>query len=106
MGSGFGKFIAIFGIAIVSLILYMGRRIDSKLWAAVLGVLAGGICGNLSDRIFRSPGGLNGEVIDWIQLPVWPIFNFADIAITTSFLVALWLYYKKIPLNSKRLKNG
>ena len=87
-------------------IIKIGRRIDSKVWAVTLGILVGGVSGNLSDRIFRAPGGLNGGVVDWIQLPHWPVFNFADIAIDVSVIAIVILLVKKIPLNSERPKNG
>ena len=31
--------------------------------------------------IFRAPGPFRGHVIDWIELPHWPVFNLADSAI-------------------------
>ena len=106
IGIGSGRFFAIFGTLVLAVIFYIGRRIDSKSWAVSLGILAGGIGGNLSDRIFRNPGYLQGGVIDWIQIPKWPIFNFADMAITLGFATCIWLTYKKIPMDSQRLKNG
>lgn len=106
IGIGSGRFFAIFGTLVLAVILYIGRRIDSKPWAISLGLLAGGIGGNLSDRIFRNPAYLQGGVIDWIQIPKWPIFNFADVAITLGFAACIWLTYKKIPMDSQRLKNG
>ena len=48
------------------------------------GALIGGVLGNLTDRIFREPSFLNGHVIDWIQIPNWPVFNIADMAISTA----------------------
>jgi signal peptidase II len=106
VGSGSGRFFAIFAIAFVAVVLYIGQRIDSKSWAIALGTLAGGVCGNLSDRIFRAPGRLNGGVVDWIQLPHWPIFNLADVAIDLSVLAIIYLLMKKVPLSSDRLPNG
>jgi signal peptidase II len=38
-------------------------------WAIVLGLLLGGILGNLSDRLFRDPGFLVGHVVDFINTP-------------------------------------
>ncbi len=43
-----------------------------------------GILGNLTDRIFRSPGVLRGHVVDFLQLPNWPIFNVADVCINIA----------------------
>jgi len=44
-------------------------------WLAV-GLLAGGAIGNLIDRLARE------GVVDFIDFPLWPSFNVADIAIT------------------------
>ena len=65
-------------------ILIMARKISSGPWALALGLLLGGALGNLGDRVFRSPGALRGLVVDWIELPHWPIFNIADSAIVTA----------------------
>jgi signal peptidase II len=56
----------------------------------------GGVLGNLSDRIFRSPGFLQGHVIDWIELPHWPIFNIADSAIVVAAGISIILSARNI----------
>ena len=53
--------------------------------------LLGGATGNLTDRIFRSPGPFRGWVVDWIQLPHWPVFNLADSAITCGVVLFVLL---------------
>jgi signal peptidase II len=68
------------GVAVY--IIRAARRIYSTAWAVALGLLLGGATGNLTDRIFRSPGPFRGWVVDWIELPHWPVFNLADSAIT------------------------
>ena len=40
-----------------------------------VGLLAGGAFGNLADRVRID------SVTDFIELPVWPAFNLADVAI-------------------------
>ena len=57
----------------------------------------GGILGNLVDRIFRERGVLRGHVIDWMQLPYWPIFNIADSAIVIAALLSMVLTTRNIP---------
>ena len=55
------------------------------MWLA-MGLLAGGALGNLADRVRIE------AVIDYIDFPAWPAFNFADIAITVGVvLLALGL---------------
>jgi signal peptidase II len=46
--------------------------------AVALGLIVGGALGNLCDRL------RTGGVIDFIDFRVWPIFNFADAAITVG----------------------
>jgi signal peptidase II len=50
------------------------------LWLAV-GLIAGGALGNLADRA-RS-----GAVTDFVDPPLWPAFNVADVAITLGAIV-------------------
>jgi signal peptidase II len=88
--------LTIFAIVALVTILYFSPRITSKGWAVVLGLVMGGILGNLVDRIFRDPGLLRGHVIDWMQLPYWPIFNIADSAIVIAALVAMVLTARNI----------
>jgi signal peptidase II len=47
------------------------------LWLAV-GLIAGGALGNLADRV------RDGAVTDFIDPPLWPAFNLADVAITVG----------------------
>lgn len=62
----------------------LGRRVAHRGWAFALGFLAAGVAGNLTDRIFRAPSPLHGHVVDFLQLPHWPIFNVADICVCTA----------------------
>jgi len=78
-------------------IFHYGRGVRSNPWAIALGLALGGIFGNLSDRIFRTPGGLQGEVIDWIQIPNWPVFNVADMSVVSAAILITWLSWKNVP---------
>ncbi len=69
------------------LLLYFGLEPRRRgLWMAV-GLLVGGAAGNLADRVRQ------GEVTDFIDPPVWPAFNVADMAIVAgiALLVAVQL---------------
>lgn len=83
-------------IVVASLVIRYSHRFFSRGWAVVAGLVLGGVLGNLSDRIFRSPGFLYGHVIDWIQLPHWPIFNVADSAIVIAAFTATVLTIRNI----------
>jgi lipoprotein signal peptidase len=78
-------------VGVIIFILRTSRRIRSTAWAITLGLLLGGATGNLTDRLLRSPGPLRGYVVDWIQLPHWPVFNVADSAIVCGGILAVLL---------------
>ncbi len=84
----------VFSAIAVSVIIYIlrtSRRIYSVPWAVTLGLLLGGATGNLMDRLLRYPGPLRGYVVDWIQLPHWPVFNVADSSIVCGGILAVLL---------------
>ena len=58
--------------AVIFYILRAARKLRSLPWAITLGLLLGGATGNLSDRIFRSPGLFRGDVVDWISCRTGP----------------------------------
>jgi signal peptidase II len=86
----------LFAILVVAAIAYYSTKITSFGWSIVLGLALGGILGNLTDRIFRAPGFFTGHVIDWIQLPNWPVFNLADTAIVVAASIAVILSIRNI----------
>ena len=85
-------------IVVVVVILRAAPRLRSRAWAVCLGLLLGGALGNLTDRLFRSPGVFRGRVVDWIELPHWPVFNLADSAIVIGGCLAVLLAARGIPL--------
>jgi signal peptidase II len=85
LGTSYTVLIALIACAAVFFIIRTARELRSMGWAVALGLLLGGAAGNLCDRLFRHPGPLRGEVVDWINLPHFPwTFNLADAAITCS----------------------
>ena len=88
-------------VVVVVVILRAAARLRSRGWAVCLGLLLGGALGNLSDRVFRAPGIFRGEVVDWLQLPHWPVFNLADSAIVVGGVVAVLLASRGIPLEGR-----
>ena len=93
---------SLIAIAVIVVILRSSRRIRSLSWAITLGLLLGGATGNLIDRIFRSPGVFRGWVVDWIQVPHWPVFNLADSAIVCGGILAVLLSARGIRLDGQR----
>jgi signal peptidase II len=80
-------FVAISAAVIVAIVL-ASRRLPATASAVGLGLVLGGAMGNLIDRAIRGPG-FSGEVVDFIDLQVWPIFNLADSAIVVGAAVLL-----------------
>ncbi len=78
----------VFGIAAIGVLLFVILKLVPMLghrgWAVALGLLCAGVSGNLVDRLFRRPGVLRGHVVDFFQLPHWPVFNVADICINIA----------------------
>jgi len=96
LGTSSTLIFSLIALATAITITYYASRITSKGWALVLGLVLGGVFGNLTDRIFREPALLRGGVIDWIQLPHWPVFNVADSAIVIAALIAVVLSVRNI----------
>ena len=95
--SGFTLIFSLLAVAVGATIIRFAGRITSRGWLTCAGLLLGGVLGNLTDRAFREPGFFLGHVIDWIQIPNWPIFNVADIAISTAALLAFIQTMRNVP---------
>ena len=103
VGMGRSVLLSAFAFFVISAIIYFATSLISKRWALTLGLVLGGALGNLIDRITQSKGGfLQGEVIDFLELPHWPIFNVADMAVSTAAVLAIILSIKNIAPTGKR----
>jgi signal peptidase II len=102
LGTSLTVLYSLIAVTVIIVILRTSRHIRSLPWAITLGLLLGGATGNLIDRIFRSPGLFRGWVVDWIQLPHWPVFNLADSAIVCGGILAVLLSARGIRLNGER----
>lgn len=91
-------------LVVVAAVLASSRRLGSRPWALALGLLLGGALGNLTDRLARSPGILSGHVIDFVELPGWPIFNLADLSICLAGAMMVALAVRNIPLDGRRCR--
>ena len=77
-GKGLTAYITVLGVLLVCGLVWWSRKLTSPLMAVATGLLLGGACGNLADRLFRGHG---GAVVDFIDFRWWPVFNVADIAV-------------------------
>jgi len=90
--TGAPVFFALMAIVVIGGILYAGRRARGLPIAVALGLLLGGAVGNLLDRLLRGDHPLRGEVVDFVKVGPWPVFNLADSCIVIGgILLALLL---------------
>jgi len=81
--------IAFTAIAMIAIAAYFLRDPERPgVWLPA-GLLLGGAGGNLVDRV------LDGAVTDFIDLPAWPAFNLADMAITAGVVALLFVLERK-----------
>lgn len=88
--------------SVVVFILFTARRLGSRGWAMALGLLLGGSLGNLTDRMLRYPGPGRGHVVDFLQLPNFPIFNIGDSAIVSAAILIGLLAVRGINVDGTR----
>ena len=97
----------VFALLSIAVLIFVVLKLVPQLghtgWAVALGLLCAGVGGNLSDRLFRSPGFLRGHVVDFLQLPHWPIFNVADMCITSAAVLIMVLsVLKNVAVDGQR----
>lgn len=102
-GTEFTVVLSCLAIAAVCAVLVASIRLASPLWAVGLGLLLGGVGGNLTDRIARDPGPMRGHVIDWLMLPNWPVFNIADMCIIGAASVIILQSFRGVTLRGERV---
>lgn len=89
LATGYTWLLTLVAVGVVVVIARVARRLRSTGWAVALGLVLGGATGNLVDRLFRSPGPLQGHVVDMVSLFApdgvrFPVFNLADSAIVSG----------------------
>ena len=89
LATGMTWILAVVATIVVIVIIRMAPRLRSTPWAVCLGLVLGGAVGNLIDRIFRTPGFMQGHVVDFVSVfgpnaEYFPVFNVADSAITVG----------------------
>lgn len=87
--TGSGQIIGLIAVAVTGFLLYLISRTTRRVELVALGLILGGALGNLTDRIFRGDGVLDGAVVDWIDWWFIPTFNVADAALNVGVVVLL-----------------
>ena len=102
MGTGYTVVLTLIALTVIVVCIRLARRLGSTGWAIALGLLLGGALGNVTDRIFRDPAPFRGHVVDFIELPHWPVFNLADTAICVAAALFVLLSARGIHLDGRR----
>lgn len=100
MASGATWVFTILAAVVAGVIVWQIRRLRSAPWAIFLGLLLGGVLGNLTDRLTRAPGFPEGHVIDFIYTP-WmmpAIYNVADVAIVSAMCIFVLVTLLGLPI--------
>lgn len=88
-------------VAVLVFITWVASSVRSTGWAVGLGLIFAGAGGNLTDRVFRTPGFGRGAVLDFIQVGNGGIFNLADQCVTAGALVVLVQAFRGVPMRTK-----
>lgn len=91
MGESATLLLACFQLFAGVLCLVLAWKVRTRWPALVVALIGAGAIGNFLDRVFRSPGGMRGHVVDFFSFWDFAIFNIADMCITIG--VALYLFY-------------
>ena len=87
LGFGITWIFTLISSAALLFVLARAHTMQTLTWLIMAGCLAGGVLGNLIDRLTRSPGFGSGMVVDFIQIPFgFPIFNVADCFISLTMV--------------------
>lgn len=101
-GTDFTIVFTALAVVAVVVVLWLSRRVRSTVWALALGLLLGGVSGNLTDRLVRDPEPLHGHVVDFLMLPHWPVFNIADICINVAAGLIILQTFRGVALDGSR----
>ena len=90
IAAGYPVLVTLSAIVIACLAGALAARASARWVAIFLAAVLGGALGNLSDRIFRSPGFGRGAVVDWIHVAGrGGSFNVSDLAIQLGVIGAI-----------------
>jgi signal peptidase II len=87
-------------LSALAFITWTSSSLRSVSWGVGLGLIFAGAGGNLSDRIFRTPGFGRGAVLDFLQIGHSGIFNLADQCVTFGALTVLVLTVRGVPMRA------
>src|SRR5262245_42136849 len=105
-GTSYTVILTVIALVAAAVVIRFGSRLGDRTWAVALGLLLGGVCGNLTDRLFREPAFLRGHVVDFLELPHWPVFNVADMLIDAAVVLIIIQTWRGIGITGVRHKRS
>ncbi len=75
-------------LLVILCLIILGRGISRKsLWGRIgLGLMVGGAGANFWDRLG------DGQVTDFLDFRLWPVFNLADVAVCGGLAIFIWAF--------------
>lgn len=91
LGAGLGSLFIPLYILTLLILTYLGLSWgrQNRLASVGIALLAGGVAGNLVDRIRF------GHVVDFLDFRVWPVFNVADAALTVGAILLAVMVWRE-----------
>ncbi len=91
-----GPILGVIAVGVIVMIMFVLKDASRKAEAIALGMVLGGSIGNLTDRLFRGDGLLDGAVVDFIDFSFFATFNVADMGITlgVGLLLVVSFFFK------------
>ncbi len=106
-GAAFGLFpqggtlFLLIALAVAGVILYYYRQLPPQAWLMrlALGLQLGGALGNVVDRLRQ------GYVVDFFEVPHWPVFNVADSCIVVGVVLLGWVMWREERRTTRQAEN-
>ncbi len=110
-GAAFGLFpqggtlFLVIALVVTAVILYYYRRLPPRAWLVrlALGLQLGGALGNVVDRLRQ------GYVVDFLEVPHWPVFNVADSCIVVGVVllgIVMWREERRAAAQAEERAEG
>lgn len=106
LGEGFTVVLACLALVATTVAVRFAFTVGTVAWAVAIGLLIAGVGGNLIDRVLRDPGPFRGHVVDFLQLPNWPVFNIADICINAGAILIVIQFMRGVNVDGSREKGA
>ncbi|WP_284548185.1 signal peptidase II [Aestuariimicrobium sp. T2.26MG-19.2B] len=85
LGTSSTLFFSILAMVVLALLVFViAPRVRSVGMAVVVGLGIAGVGGNFIDRVVRDPSPFRGHVIDFLSFGTFPVFNVADMCLTSA----------------------